>query len=81
MRLRTAANPKVLPKTKPGALRMPLVVLLIRSRNVARAQRPRIGSREDPLQPLDFGDGVFDVHPDQYLTYPRAGQMLPWIMY
>jgi hypothetical protein len=35
----------------------------IRSREVACVQRSRVGHREDALQPLDFSNALFCVHP------------------
>jgi hypothetical protein len=40
----------------------------IRSREVACAQRSRVGHREYALQPLDFSNALFGVHPSQYPT-------------
>jgi hypothetical protein len=42
-----------------------LIVPTIRSREVACAQRSGVGHREDALQQLDFGDGLFSVHPSK----------------
>ena len=38
------------------------IVPSIGSRDVAWAQRSHVGHREDALQPLDFGDGLFSFH-------------------
>jgi hypothetical protein len=46
----------------------------IRSREVACAQWPRVGHREDALQPLDFSNALFSVHRSQYLTESQGGQ-------
>ena len=43
-----------------------LVVLSIRSREVAGAQRPGIRLYEDALKVLDFGDGSVNVHGAQF---------------
>ena len=72
--LRSAANPVPLPQPKPRAMRERIVVPSIGSGEVTRAQRSRVGHREDALQPLDFGDGLLGVHPPQYLTERRRGQ-------
>jgi hypothetical protein len=52
-----------MPKLKPRAMRERIVVPSVRSSEVACAQRSGVGHREDALQPLDFGDGLFGVHP------------------
>jgi len=64
-RLRSAANPKILPEPKPRAVREHFVVPAIRSREIVRAQRSGVLHGEDALQPLDFGNGLFSVHPSQ----------------
>jgi hypothetical protein len=46
-------------------MREPVVVPSIGSRKVAWAQGSGIGHGEDALQPLNFGDGLFSVHPPQ----------------
>jgi hypothetical protein len=46
----SAANPEVLPKPKPRAMREHFVVSSIRSRNIARAQRSGVWHRADALQ-------------------------------
>ena len=63
-----------MPKLKPRALRQRIVMPSVRSRKVACAQRSRVGHREDALQPLDFSNAPFRVHPPQYLTERRRGQ-------
>lgn len=55
-------------------MREHLVVPPIRSREVACAQRSRVGHREDALQSLDIGDSLLGVHPSQCLTERRGGQ-------
>jgi hypothetical protein len=44
-------------------MREHLVVLSIRSGEIARAERSSVRGCEDALQPLDFGNGLFSVHP------------------
>src|ERR1035438_1249555 len=63
-----------MPKLKPRAMRERIVVPSVRSSEVACAQRSRVGHREDALQPLDFSNALFSVHPSQYLTERRRGQ-------
>ncbi len=63
-----------MPKLKPRAMRERMVVPSVRSSEVACAQRSRVGHREDALQPLDFGNALFSVHPSQYLTERHRGQ-------
>ena len=54
-------------------MREPVVVPLIRSREVARAQRSGVSHREYAFQPLDLGNGLLGIHPSQYLTQrPRC---------
>jgi hypothetical protein len=67
-RFRSATDAKMLPQPEPRAVRQILIVPPIRSREVARAQRSRVGHREDALQPLDFSNGLLGVHPSQYPT-------------
>ena len=74
MRSRAAAKPIALPKSKPRAMRVHVVVPSIHSREVARAQRSGVRHGEDALKPFDFGNGLFSVHPSQYLTERRGGQ-------
>ena len=57
-----AANPVLLPKPKPRAVRQHLVVSSIRSREVVRAQRSDVRHREDALKALDFGNRLLGVH-------------------
>jgi hypothetical protein len=40
-----------------------LIVPSIRSREIASAQRSRVGHHEDAPQPLDFSDVLFSIHP------------------
>ena len=69
-----AANSVLLPKPKPRAMRVHFVVPSIHSREVTRAHRSGVRDGEDALQPLDFGNGLFSVHPSHYLTERREGQ-------
>ena len=55
-------------------MREHLVVPAIRSREVAQAQRSSVRHREDALQSLDFSNGLFSVHPSQYLLQGHRGQ-------
>jgi hypothetical protein len=71
---RSAANPVLLPKAKPRAVREHFVVSSIRSREVARTQRSSIRHREDALKALDFGNSLLRVHSSQYLTERRGCQ-------
>ncbi len=64
--LGATTNSVALPKPKPGAMREHLVVSAIGGREIAQTHRSRIPHREDALQQLDFGNGLFRVHPDQY---------------
>ena len=64
--LGATTNSVALPKPKPRAMREHLVVSAIGGREIAQAHRSRIPHREDALQQLDFGNGLFRVHPDQY---------------
>ena len=48
----------------------PLVVPAIRSGDVSCGQGSSIRLREDALQPLDFGNGLFSVHP--YQSHEKA---------
>ena len=59
----STANPILLPKPKPRAMREHFVVPPIRSREVACAQRSRVGHREDALKVFDFSNVLFNVHP------------------
>jgi len=71
---RAAANAVLLPKAKPRAMCEHFVVPPIRTREVARTQRSSVWHCEDALKTLDFGNGLFSVHPSQYLTERRGGQ-------
>ena len=51
-----------LSQPKPRAMREPVIVPSIGSREVALAQRSGVRQREDALQPLDFGNGLVNVH-------------------
>ena len=51
-----------MPKPKPWAMRVHLVVPSIRSREVTWAQRSGVRHRKNALQPLDFGNGLLGVH-------------------
>ena len=62
MHLRAAANPVLLPKAKPRAMREHFVVSSIRSREVVRAQRSFVRHCEDALKALDFGNSLLGVH-------------------
>ena len=55
-------------------MREQIVMPAIRSREIAEAQRSRIRHRKHAFQPLDFGNGLFSVHPSQYLTQWGRGQ-------
>jgi hypothetical protein len=46
----------------------------IGSRDVTGARRSAVGNRENALQPLDFSNALFGVHPSQYLTERQGGQ-------
>ena len=59
---RSAANPELLPKAKPWAVREHFVVPSIRGREVARAQRSGVRRCENALNPLDFGNSLLGVH-------------------
>lgn len=48
-------------------MRIPFIVASIGGREVIGAQWSFIGERENTLKPLDFGNGLFRVHPSQYL--------------
>lgn len=67
-----AAKPILLPKPKPRTMRQQVVMPSIRSRDVARAQRPRIRRRIDALQPLDLGNSPFSIHPSTISTRTAA---------
>jgi hypothetical protein len=58
----SAANPELLPKPEPWAMREHFVMSPIRSREVARAQRSGIRLCKDALKALDFGDSLLGVH-------------------
>ena len=58
----SAANPVLLPKAKPWALREHFVVSSIRSCEVARAQGSGVRHCEDALKALDFGNSLLGVH-------------------
>ena len=64
---RAAANSKPLPEPEPGAVREPVVVSSIRGRKVARSQRAGVRYGQDMLQQFDLGNGLFNVHPSQYV--------------
>jgi hypothetical protein len=70
-RFRSAANAIALPNAKPRAMREHFVVSSIRSREVARAQRPGIGHCEDALKVLDFDDSSVNVHAAQIWLHLR----------
>jgi len=48
----------------------------IRGRNVARAQRSRVRRGENALQPVDFGNGLLNVHPCQ--SSSRKRESVKW---
>jgi hypothetical protein len=73
-RSRAAGNAVLLPKPKPRAVREHLVMPSIHSPEVTRAQRSGVRHGEDAFYQLDFGNGLFNVHPSQYLTEMRRGQ-------
>ncbi|MBV8050056.1 MAG: hypothetical protein JOZ80_02635 [Acidobacteriaceae bacterium] len=58
----SATDAVALPKPKPGTMSLSLIVLAIGSRDVARAQRARVGHIEDALQRFNLGNDTFDVH-------------------
>ena len=68
-RSRAAANPVLLPKPKPRATGLPLIMPSICSLKIARAQWSRVGHREDALKALDLGNSLLGIHPSQYLTW------------
>jgi hypothetical protein len=70
----TARNAVPLPKAKPRTMGERIVVSPIRSREITGARRSAVGNRENALQPLDFSNALFGVHPSQYLTERRRGQ-------
>src|SRR2546430_14694545 len=51
-----------MPKPKPRAMRVQLVVPSIRSREVTWAQRSGVRHSKNALQPLDFSNGLLGVH-------------------
>jgi len=51
-----------LPKPKPRAVGMPLIMPPIRSGEVAWAQRSTVRHREHALNALDFGNSLLGVH-------------------
>jgi len=55
-----------MPQPKPRATGLLLMMPPIRSQEITWAQRSRVGHREDALQPLDFSNALFSVHPSQY---------------
>ena len=55
-------------------MRERMVVPSVRSSEVACAEWSCVRHREDALQPLDFSNALFSVHPSQYLTERRRGQ-------
>src|SRR6266446_3148972 len=57
-----AADAVPMPKPKPRAMRVQLVVPLIRSGEVTWAQWSGVRHRKDALQPLDFSNGLLGVH-------------------
>ena len=65
-RSRAAADAIPPPEPKPRTMREILIVASIRSREVARAQWSVIRRCEDPLQQLDFSDGLFSIHSVTY---------------
>ena len=69
LRLGSAADAISLPKAKPRATGLLFIMPPIRSREVACAQRSRVRHREDALQPLDFSNALFSVHPSQYWAW------------
>ena len=58
----SAANPVLLPKTKPRTMRKHFVVPSIGGREVARAQRSSVRQCEDALKAFDFGNRLLRVH-------------------
>lgn len=52
----------MLPEPKPWALREHFVMSSIRSREIARAQRPGVRHLEDALKVRDFGNRLISVH-------------------
>ena len=56
-------------------MREHIVVPSIGSREVALAERSGIGHCQDALQPLNFGNGLFSIHPASMIQYEtRIGQ-------
>ncbi len=64
----------MLPNSEPRTIREHFVVPSIRSGKVARAQRSGVRYREGALQPINFGNDPFGVHPPQYLPLRKRGQ-------
>ena len=58
----SAANPEMLPQPKPRAMREHFVVPSIRSREIARPQRPNIRCLEHFLELFDVVNSAFNVH-------------------
>ena len=58
----TAADAVPMTKPKPRAMRVQLVVPLIRSGEVTLAQWSGVRHRKDALKPLDFSNGLLGVH-------------------
>jgi hypothetical protein len=48
-------------------MREPVVMLPIRSRQVTRSERPGVWCGQDVLQQFDIGNGLFNIHPSNYL--------------
>jgi|SRR6516225_25827 len=69
---RAAANAESLPEAEPGAMGEPVIMLAIRRREIAGSERSRVGNGHNLLEPFDVGDGLFNVHPSQYV--PEGGR-------
>jgi hypothetical protein len=48
-----------------------IIVPAIRSREIAQTQGSGVRERQNSLQPHDFSNGLFNVHPSQYGTQGR----------
>jgi hypothetical protein len=52
------------------------VVPSVGGSDITGTQRPVIWRCEDPLQPLDFGNSLFNIHPPEYATKCSRRQIL-----
>ncbi len=65
-----------LPQPEPRITRILLIVFLIRGLPIGHPERPFVRQRQDVLQNLDFGDGLFGVHAVSITNFLFARHLL-----